>query len=97
MDGMKFKGVVMDFKEYIVPAISAGVYLITLMVKPLIKSDHRKFIPLGCGIVGVALNSWANMDFSFAIFLGGLASGLGATGIDQLIKQTTGYYDEVEG
>ena len=87
----------MDFKEYIVPAISAGVYLITLMVKPLIKAEHRKFIPLGCGLMGVALNTWVCMDFSFAIFLGGLASGLGATGIDQLIKQTTGYYEKEEG
>ena len=86
----------MDFKEYIVPAISAGVYLITLMIKPLIKEQHRKFIPLGCGLMGVALNAWACWDFSFAIFLGGLASGLGATGIDQLIKQTTGYYDKEE-
>lgn len=87
----------MDFKEYIVPAISAGVYLITLMVKPLIKAEHRKFIPLGCGILGVCFNAWASWDFSFAIFLGGLASGLGATGIDQLIKQTTGYYEKEEG
>lgn len=86
----------MDFKEYIVPAISVGTYLIILMVKPLIKSEHCKFIPLTAGLLGVRLNAWATADFSFAIFLEGLASGLGATGIDQLIKQTTGYYDKEE-
>ena len=86
----------MDFREYIVPAISAGVYLIVLMIKPLIKPEHTKFIPLAAGLLGVLLNFWASGTFSFAIFLEGLASGLGATGIDQLIKQTTGYYDKVE-
>ena len=84
----------MNFKEYIVPAISAGVYLLVLMIKPLISEKYTKFIPLASGLLGVALNSWANAGFSFAIFLGGLASGLGATGIDQLIKQTTGYYEK---
>lgn len=87
----------MDFKEYIVPAISAGVYLIVLMVKPLIKEEHRKFIPLVSGVLGVLLNLWASAGFNFAIFLEGLASGLGATGIDQLIKQTSGYYEKREG
>lgn len=87
----------MDFREYIVPAISAGVYLIILMVKPLIKAEHCKFIPLAAGLLGVLLNFWASGSFSFAIFLEGLASGLGATGIDQLIKQTTGYYEKAEG
>lgn len=86
----------MDFKEYIVPAISAGVYLLVLMIKPLIGENYKKFIPLASGLLGVALNTWASQGFSFAIFLGGLASGLGATGIDQLIKQTTGYYEKDE-
>lgn len=86
----------MDFKEYVVPAISAGVYLLVLMLKPLISENYKKFIPLASGLLGVALNTWASQGFSFAIFLGGLASGLGATGIDQLIKQTTGYYEKDE-
>lgn len=89
----------MDFKEYIVPAISVFVYLIMRMVKPIMKESHKKFIPLICGVLGVRLNTWANMKFGFSIALEGLASGLGATGIDQLIKQTSGYYerDEVDG
>lgn len=87
----------MNIQDYVVPAISAGVYLTLLMVKPLFKEEWRKYLPLLAGLLGVALNAWFNMGFSFCIFLEGLASGLGATGIDQLIKQTTGYYDkEVE-
>lgn len=87
----------MEFQEYIVPMISAFVYLVMLMVKPLMKNEHKKFIPLICGILGMFLNAWANMGFCFSIALEGLASGLGATGIDQLIKQTTGYYEKQEG
>ena len=81
----------MDFNEYIVPMISAGTYLIILMVKPFFK--NTKFLPLIAGLLGVALNVWATMGFDFPTFLEGLASGIGATGIDQLIKQTSGYYD----
>ena len=86
----------MNIQDYAVPAISAGVYLVLLMVKPLIKEDWRKFLPLIAGLLGVGLNAWLNAGFSFLIFLEGLASGLGATGIDQLIKETTGYYDKEE-
>lgn len=84
----------MNIQEYAVPMISAFVYLVMLMVKPLMKDDHKKFIPLICGVLGIGLNAWANLGFGFSIALEGLASGLGATGIDQLIKQTTGYYDK---
>lgn len=83
----------MDIQEYIVPMISAFVYLIMLMVKPLMKDGHTKFIPLICGILGIGLNAWANGGFGFSIALEGLASGLGATGLDQLIKQTSGHYE----
>lgn len=86
----------MNIQDYAVPAISAGVYLVLLMVKPLIKEEWRKYLPLIAGVLGVGLNAWLNAGFSFLIFLEGLASGLGATGIDQLIKNTTGYYDVEE-
>lgn len=84
-----------DIKDYIVPMISAGVYCILLMVKPLM-GDKTKWLPLLAGLLGVGFNAWANLGFDFSIFLCGLASGLGATGIDQLIKQSTGYYDKQE-
>lgn len=84
-------------KEYCVPAIMAATYLIMLIVKPLL-GDKSKFIPLLAGLLGVGLNAWLNLGFDFNIFLTGLASGLSATGLDQLFKQVTGYYEpEVEG
>lgn len=81
----------MNYQEYIVPMISAGVYLLLLIIKPFLK-ENSKYLPLIAGILGVGLNAWANMRFDFAIFLEGLASGLGSTGIDQLVKQITNHY-----
>lgn len=47
------------------------------------------------GCLGVFANIWVNQwQVTFPIVLEGLASGLSATGIDQLIKQTTGYYEK---
>ena len=79
--------------EYAVPAIMAAVYLVLLMAKPLF-GEKTKWIPLAAGLLGIALNAWFSMGFDFNIFLTGLASGLAATGLDQLFKQTTGYYEE---
>ena len=76
----------MDFKEYIVPIIAIGVYLVFLMVKGLIPTEYRKYIPLGAGILGVLFMAWYSWKFDFVIFLEGLASGLSATGIDNLIS-----------
>ena len=81
--------------EYAVPAIMAAVYLILLMAKPLFGSK-TKWIPLTAGLLGVCLNAWLNMGFDFNVFLTGLASGLSATGLDQLVKQTSGYYENEE-
>lgn len=83
----------MNIEDYVVPMISVGVYLLLLIIKPFMK-EKTKWLPLIAGLLGVGLNAWANMGFNFAIFLEGLASGLGATGIDQLIKQSTGYYEK---
>lgn len=80
--------------EYAVPAIMAAVYLILLMVKPLFGS-YTKWLPLAAGVLGVGFNAWLNLGFDFNIFLTGLASGLSATGLDQLIKQSSGYYDQL--
>jgi len=80
-------------KDYVVVAIMVAVYLILLMAKPLF-GEKTKWIPLTAGLLGIGLNAWLNLGFDFNIFLTGLASGLSATGLDQLIKQTSGYYDE---
>lgn len=87
----------MNIQDYVVAAIAVFTYLILLIVKPLLPNTMCKFIPLVAGVLGCFANIWLNQwQVTFPIILEGLASGLSATGIDQLIKQTTGYYDHPE-
>jgi len=84
----------MNIQDYVVAAIAVFTYLILLIVKPIIPEKAGKLI---AGLLGVFANIWLNQwQLTFAIVLEGLASGLSATGIDQLIKQTTGYYEKAE-
>lgn len=83
----------MNIQEYVVVTIAVFTYLILAMVKPILPEKWCRFIPLMAGALGVFGNIWLNnWQVNFPIVLEGLASGLSATGIDQLIKQTTGYY-----
>ena len=88
----------MNIQDYVVASICVAVYLLVMVIKPII-SEHNlnKWIPLLAGILGIFFNVWINeWAFSFDVFLNGLASGISATGLDQLIKQSTGYYDTEE-
>ena len=76
----------MDFKDYIVPIIAVAVYLVFLMIKNLIPEEYRKYIPLGAGTLGVLFMMWYKWGFDFVVFLEGLASGLSAVGIDNVIS-----------
>lgn len=87
----------MDIKQYVVISIMVAVYLLCEIIKPFLQGkDLTKWLPLIAGFLGIIFNIWINMSFSFDIFLNGLASGLSATGMNQLIRQTSGYYDTVE-
>lgn len=87
----------MNIQDYVVAAIAVFTYLGLLMVKPIIPERAGKFIPLIAGCLGIFANVWLNKwVVSFPIVLEGLASGLSATGIDQLIKQSTGYYEKFD-
>lgn len=74
-------------QEYIVPATMAICFCIGFIVKKWIKDVDNKWIPTICAIVGVIINVWLQ-DWTIdpAILLGGLASGLAATGLDQMLR-----------
>ena len=57
------------------------------IVKKWIKDLKNKWIPTSCAIFGVIINVWLQ-DWTIdpAILLGGLASGLAATGLDQMLR-----------
>ena len=88
----------MNLKDYVVISICVAVYLICMIIKPLLSNyDMNKWIPLIAGVLGIVLNLWVNeWAFTFDVFLNGLASGISATGLDQLLKQSSGYYDKEE-
>lgn len=83
----------MDFGIATVVAITVIVYIIGLGVKAT-RLDN-KWIPVICGLCGIALGILALMigmpdfpatDYLTAAAVGG-ASGLAATGADQVVKQ----------
>ena len=83
----------MDFGIANVVAITVIVYIIGLGIKAT-KLDN-KWIPVICGVAGVILGivalavgmpDFPATDYLTAAAVGG-ASGLAATGIDQMVKQ----------
>lgn len=83
----------MDFGIATVAAITALVYIIGLAVKAT-KLDN-KWIPVICGVAGICLGvaamyigvpDFPATDILTAAAVGG-ASGLAATGLDQVAKQ----------
>lgn len=76
-------------QEYIVPVTMAICFCIGYLVKKWIKDIDNKWIPTICAVLGVVINVWTAGEITPVVLLGGLASGLAATGADQLVKQLT--------
>ena len=73
--------------KYAVPIIVGICLCIGYVIKNIVTSENvNKYIPLIMAIIGVGLNIWINMDFTPAILLGGLISGLASTGLHQAFK-----------
>lgn len=73
--------------EYAVPIIVGICLCIGYVIKNIVTSEKvNKYIPLIMAVLGVVLNVWINMDFTPAILLGGLISGLASTGLHQAFK-----------
>nr|DAR80167.1 MAG TPA: holin [Caudoviricetes sp.] len=73
--------------EYAVPIIVGICLCIGYVIKNIVTSEKvNKYIPLIMAVLGVVLNIWINMDFTPAILLGGLISGLASTGLHQAFK-----------
>lgn len=74
----------MNINEYIVGIVAVAVYIICLVLHA-IKFIPNKFLPLIAVVLGVAFNFWFQAKIDFVVFVGGLASGLSAVGIDNVI------------
>lgn len=83
----------MEFGIATVVAITVIVYIVGMIVKAT--ALNNKWIPVVCGLSGIALGivalavgmpDFPATDYLTAAAVGG-ASGLAATGMDQLVKQ----------
>lgn len=81
------RGVGMEIlQEYLVPCVMALCFCAGYIIKKWVKDVDNKWIPTICAILGVLLNIWVAKEFSPPVLLGGMASGLAATGLDQLVR-----------
>ena len=87
----------MDFmNDYVVLVVLGICYCVGYILKHIIASETLdKFIPLIMGALGIFMNVWiAEWGITPSIILGGLASGLAATGTNQIFKQLAKEDDE---
>lgn len=87
----------MDFlNDYVVLVILGVCYCIGYILKHIIESDSLdRFIPLIMGATGIFFSIWmAGWEITPQTILSGLASGLAATGTNQIFKQLSKDSDE---
>lgn len=78
----------LDFlTNYAVPIVVGVCLCVGYILKNVVPNERvNRFIPLIMGVLGVALNSWINLNFTPEILLGGLLSGLSSTGLYEAFK-----------
>ena len=72
--------------DYVVMITAVTVCAVCFIVKQFIPEKYEKFIPLGAGVLGVLFNWWVMGEMTPLTFTQGLISGLGATGLWEMIK-----------
>lgn len=82
----------MDFvslvSQYSAPVIAAIVFILVQVSKGLLPDAVKKYLPLGCALLGSVLSVWiAGWQVSPEVILAGLASGFAATGLHQAGSQ----------
>ena len=75
-------------KEYLVLVVLGICLCVGYILKHLVPTEKiNRFIPLIMGVLGVVLNLWlSGWVLTPQVLLGGLASGLAATGVHQAAK-----------
>jgi hypothetical protein len=77
--------------QYVVLIVMGICLAIGYIIKHSLSFIPNKYIPLIMGILGTVLNVWLSAwNFTPEILLGGLASGLAATGAFELVKNIGG-------
>lgn len=72
--------------QFVVPVTMATCVAIGYIIKHSLDFIPNKYIPLIMAVIGLAINIWVNQTITPEIFLGGLASGLAATGAFEAVR-----------
>ena len=75
--------------NYVVAITMAICLAIGYLIKHSLNFIPNKSIPLILAIIGIGVNIWVNQTFTPEILLGGLASGLAATGAFEAVRNIT--------
>lgn len=75
--------------NYVVAITMAICLAIGYLIKHSLNFIPNKYIPLILAIIGIGVNIWVNRTFTPEILLGGLASGLAATGAFEAVRNIT--------
>ena len=72
--------------DYVVMITAITVCAICFIIKQIVGEKYEKYIPLLAGVLGVLFNWWVFKEMVPTVFTQGLVSGLGATGMWEVIK-----------
>lgn len=74
-------------QEYVVVVVMAVCLAVGYIIKHGFEKIPNRLIPLILGALGVVINAWVSgWAFTPEVLLGGLASGLAATGAFELVR-----------
>ena len=77
--------------QYVVVIVMAICLAVGYIIKHSLNFLPNKYIPLVMAVLGTVINMWVNLwTFTPEILLGGLASGLAATGAFELVRNIGG-------
>ena len=79
-----------ELNDFIVLLPCAAALIIGFIIKHTVNAIPNRFIPLICGVIGLAMNIWINRSITPEIFVSGLISGVAATGMFELVRNLTG-------
>ena len=79
------------FNDYMVLMVVGICLCVGYVLKNIVPTEKvNKFIPLIMAVLGIAINIWLTGEFTPAVLLGGMFSGLASTGMHQAFKQLLG-------
>jgi hypothetical protein len=81
--------------QFVVVIVMAICLAVGYVIKHSLNFLPNKYIPLIMAVLGTVINMWVNLwTFTPEILLGGLASGLAATGAFELVRNIGGKSNE---